>query len=237
MNATKTIGFVTMVVAVLAAAIIPLSSSDATHIGGEGHGTNELTGLKIDATYSYDKYSILWITLSEKPIDKVRIYLISGHDESQDVEMLPNAKSFNVFLKPLSEGTYRLGVQLQSTGLTLVECDLIIGQTCTVSFSAGAGEGTMNPSEVGVGTSYTLPQSTFDAPSGYHFKDWIFNNQHYSVGQKVTVNGDMEFLAYYEEGPASEGDDMTMVIIAAIVVVVLLLIIIFILMRRRRPTQ
>ena len=69
----------------------------------------------------------------------------------------------------------------------------------TVTFNANGGTGTMDPATVEAGGSYTLPECGFTAPEGKQFKAWNVNGEELAAGDTITVNGDVEITAVWEE--------------------------------------
>ena len=79
-------------------------------------------------------------------------------------------------------------------------------ETCTVTFDAGGGTGSMTPVTVEKGAEYTLPANGFTAPSGKVFDKWDKG----TVGTKVTVNTDVTVTAQWknkETEPVDPGYD------------------------------
>ena len=69
------------------------------------------------------------------------------------------------------------------------------GMTCTVSFDANGGTGTMAPVTVEKGTEYTLPANGFTAPGGKVFDKWDKG----AAGTKITVNEDVTVTAQWKD--------------------------------------
>ena len=69
------------------------------------------------------------------------------------------------------------------------------GMTCTVSFDANGGTGTMAPATVEKGAEYTLPANGFAAPDGKVFDKWDKG----TVGTKITVNEDVTVTAQWKD--------------------------------------
>ena len=70
-----------------------------------------------------------------------------------------------------------------------------VPETCTVTFDAGGGTGSMTPVTVEKGAEYTLPANGFTAPSGKVFDKWDKG----TVGTKVTVNTDVTVTAQWKD--------------------------------------
>lgn len=75
------------------------------------------------------------------------------------------------------------------------------GMTCTVSFDANGGTGTMAPVTVEKGTEYTLPANGFTAPGGKVFDKWDKG----AVGTKITVNEDVTIKAQWKDKEPEPG--------------------------------
>jgi len=203
--------------------------TEGAHIGREGHGDG------IDAIYSYDENSYLRIYLASKPIDRIDVVLISGHDTTQTVENVLVDRFVMVELRPLQVGTYLPQIQIHSTHQVHAECDLYIGDACTVRFLPGEGAGEMSPMEVLVGTQIELPASSFESPEGKVFDCWRSSDSSYTQGEKITLTTDMELTAVFKE--RSAGSDDTVLYASIAVVAVLALLIIFIFIRNRRSFE
>ena len=201
---------------VRAGALICAPSADASHTGGEGHSEG------IDVIYPYIEASVAKISLSDKPIDRIDVLLISGHDSPQKVENILVGKEFYVEIRPLIRGTYDLRVQLHSTSQLLAECDLVVGESCTVLLLPGEGTGTECRSEVMSGSLYTVPECTFEAPEGLVFSGWSSDGTVHAAGDQVTVVSDMEFTATYSPDSVPDGqsgmDPGMLVLIASVAV-------------------
>ena len=73
----------------------------------------------------------------------------------------------------------------------------------TITFDANGGTGTMSPVQVNSGSSYTLPSSTFTAPSGKAFKAWQIGTTEYNAGASITVTSDLTLKALWKDKPAA----------------------------------
>lgn len=73
-------------------------------------------------------------------------------------------------------------------------------ETYTVSFDANGGDIAMDSIE-GIRGEYTLPECDFEPPVGYKFKAWKVGNTEYAVGDTITVTGNTEVIAVWEENP------------------------------------
>ena len=77
-----------------------------------------------------------------------------------------------------------------------------VPETCTVSFGANGGTGTMDSVTVKKGTEYTLPDNGFTAPANQDFDKWDLG----APGAKIIVNSDTVVQARWKgrEAPADE---------------------------------
>ena len=73
-------------------------------------------------------------------------------------------------------------------------------ETCTISFDANGGSGTMKEVVVNKGDAYTLPKCEFTAPSGKEFDKWDKG----SPDAEITVNENMTIKALWKDKPASQ---------------------------------
>lgn len=72
----------------------------------------------------------------------------------------------------------------------------------TVSFIHGSdSSGTMRPVQVTSGSVYTFPACTFTPPSGKVFQGWLLSGKVYHQGETVTVTGNMQLYAEWQENP------------------------------------
>ncbi len=67
----------------------------------------------------------------------------------------------------------------------------------TVFFNSAEGSGTMEPEIVSAGSSYTLPECTFNAPEGFNFKAWSINGVEYPVNATVEITGNTTVKAVW----------------------------------------
>ncbi len=71
----------------------------------------------------------------------------------------------------------------------------------TVTFNRGTGSGTMSPEQVTSGSVYTFPECTFTPPSGKVFRGWLFSGKVYHAGETITVSGNMQLYAEWQDNP------------------------------------
>jgi predicted secreted protein len=71
--------------------------------------------------------------------------------------------------------------------------------SCTVSYNANGGTGTMASQTVNGGESILLPVCTFNAPTGKCFKAWSINGVEYDLGDSVTVVDNLIVYAVWKE--------------------------------------
>ena len=77
--------------------------------------------------------------------------------------------------------------------------------TCTISFSAGDGGGTMESVIVNINDEYTLPECGFNVPEGKKFAGWLIGDdtEPKGAGYKITVTEDITLTAKWEDMPAT----------------------------------
>ena len=79
---------------------------------------------------------------------------------------------------------------------------LWVDRMYTVSFIHGSdSSGTMSPVQVTSGSVYTFPACTFTPPSGKVFRGWLLSGKVYHQGETVTVTGNMQLYAEWQENP------------------------------------
>ena len=100
------------------------------------------------------------------------------------------------------DGTYTFTMPSQDV---TVSAD--ITATFAVTFSANGGKGSMETVYKKNGTHLVLPECGFTAPNGKYFSGWKIGDKDYSVGDKITVNGDIKVSAVWAEcTDISEGE-------------------------------
>ena len=70
-----------------------------------------------------------------------------------------------------------------------------------VAFDKNGGDGTMNSVPVIENNTYTLPNCTFTAPTGYEFKCWSVNEVEKAVGEQITITANTTVKAIWKELP------------------------------------
>ena len=75
---------------------------------------------------------------------------------------------------------------------------LPVANSYTVTFDANGGSGNMAPVN-NVSGSYTLPDCTFTAPSGKHFKAWDVGGNEKAVGATISVTENTTVTAVWED--------------------------------------
>ena len=73
-----------------------------------------------------------------------------------------------------------------------------------VTFNNNEGTGDMPEQKVKKGTDFELPANGFIAPKGKIFKAWLVDGQEKEVGEKITVNGDIEVKAIWKNKPVEK---------------------------------
>ncbi len=82
--------------------------------------------------------------------------------------------------------------------------------TCTISFDANGGSGTMAAVTVEKGSTYQLPANGFTAPEGKKFKGWAYSAKDVSViNSSIRVVDSFTLYAIWEDDSSSGGDTPT----------------------------
>jgi hypothetical protein len=93
---------------------------------------------------------------------------------------------------------YSPGDQLIST----MNIELIVQwatEYYTISFDANGGTGTMESKPSLKGSRYVLPLSDFTPPASSYLAGWTVGEMDYSVGETITIDGDTEIKARWEQ--------------------------------------
>ena len=69
----------------------------------------------------------------------------------------------------------------------------------SLSFKAGEGSGSMESKKIAKGSTYELPKCTFTAPDNKEFKSWSVDDKEKSVGEEITIDGNIEITALWKE--------------------------------------
>lgn len=100
---------------------------------------------------------------------------------------------------------WKIGEEIKDPGVEItIDKETLITATwkdimVSVSFNPGDGKGSMDPAEVVKGSTYNLPNCTFEAPENKEFKSWSVNNEEKAVGETITVNEDTEVTATWKD--------------------------------------
>jgi len=73
-----------------------------------------------------------------------------------------------------------------------------------VAFDKNGGDGTMNSVPVIENNTYTLPNCTFTAPTGYEFKCWSVNEVEKAVGEPITITANTTVKAIWKALPTPQ---------------------------------
>ena len=68
----------------------------------------------------------------------------------------------------------------------------------TITYQANGADGEMTAVRAYTGDTFTFPECKFTAPTGHYFNKWLYNGNYYSVGDTLTVSGDMTVIAQWE---------------------------------------
>lgn len=100
---------------------------------------------------------------------------------------------------------WKIGEEIKDPGVEItIDKETLITATwkdimVSVSFNPGDGKGSMDPAEVVKGSTYNLPNCTFEAPANKEFKAWSVDNEEKAVGETITVNEDTEVTATWKD--------------------------------------
>ena len=69
----------------------------------------------------------------------------------------------------------------------------------TISFDSNGGSGNIQSVEKKINEEYTLPKSTFTAPTGKEFKCWMINDVEKEIGAKITITSNITIKAVWKD--------------------------------------
>ena len=131
---------------------------------------------------------------------------VTGSDESA-----PSAEADGVVVEPASEDpdaeepsdqTDDDSVNEVAAGSSSSQPMMAEGEGYTITFDANGGTGSMENVTVtdaeGDGENYTLPKSSFTAPSGKQFDCWKAGDKTYAPGSVIAVTGDITVYAQWK---------------------------------------
>ncbi|MDY2987262.1 MAG: InlB B-repeat-containing protein [Peptoniphilus sp.] len=176
---------------------------------GEGTGVENLTpsayairNIVFNALYNaLDKMEETKSKLKEESLRKTKENLRKGRRE--DKETTPKhttSGSSNVWFGwwgSSSESSSSSGGS-SSSGSTPSK-PVTPAKEFTVSFNVNGGSGSMASVKVEKGKEYTLPANTFKPADGKEFKAWEVDGTEKQVGDKISINKDIEVKALWKE--------------------------------------
>ena len=135
---------------------------------------------------------------------EMQLVYSSNYTLPENKFIAPKNKVFKCWL--VNSNEYAPNQTIALTGDTVVTA--VWENTYTISFNANGGDGEMFSIFINANT-YTLPQCVFTAPNGKQFKGWSTSIDGEIVGNSVTINGNVEFFAIWEdvESDTPNGDN------------------------------
>ncbi len=127
-------------------------------------------------------------------------HILFNVSQEDTISVLKN-KIFNAKAIPVGKQTLMFAGRTLEDDKTFYDCGVQIDSTIhlivkrTVTFDANGGTETMDSVAAPENESYTLPECTFTAPDGYHFKAWSVDGTEYAEGESFTVTGDTTVTA------------------------------------------
>ena len=159
------------------------------------------------------------VSFAENADSKIRVFLqADDSDITDDVKANGLAENTKVYVKlQLTPNSGKMidkaKTRVRVNGITLSTTDVeaLAGSAAVkipfttpayrVHFSSGKGSGSMATDYAFSADMYTMPQSTFTAPSGKEFDKWQVKDAAitYAAGQKVQLTGSINLIALYKD--------------------------------------
>lgn len=108
----------------------------------------------------------------------------------------PKGKKFKAW--KIGDTEYAEGAEITVKEDTTVEA-VWVDDTVDITFDANGGTGSMDKQTVEKGSTFKLPDNGFTAPENKKFKGWKIGETEYKVGDEITVNGNTEVQAVWED--------------------------------------
>ena len=194
---------------------LPQQSRDFYVISSEGF--NKATADGQNVHFTSEEYRRFGKRYAEKMIE-VEEYTITVSDDGNGTATSSydwGVKGKEIYLKASPNEGYKFKEwQVISGGVNIVDDKFTVGienveikaifekirpETCTVSFDASGGTGTMNKVVIDKGSDYILPSCTFVAPSGKEFDKWDIGN----VGTCIKITSDITIKAVWKDKAAT----------------------------------
>ena len=152
---------------------------------------------KLTATFTKDSYVFV-------KTNNDNWYMTNNYDESATSATLYNTKADfeganKLFVPAGVEANFTIQVNPSDDTITLGYTIT----TCSVSFAANGGSGSMTGATVNKYAQYELPASGFTAPEGKRFKAWKVGDSEYAADDAITVTADTTVTAVWEDVPAA----------------------------------
>ena len=107
----------------------------------------------------------------------------------------PSGKVFSHWL--IGNTIFYEGETVNITGNTIIKAVWV--DSATVTFDANGGSGTMSAATIIKGSEYTLPECTFEPPSGKIFAGWNIGGNTYQPGDIVTISANTTVTAVWAD--------------------------------------
>lgn len=137
-----------------------------------------------------DSKQSISVTLNNNVVASSKAYMPNGY-ETEKIKLNEG------------ENTFKITVTSQDGTNTSVYT-LIVNKgnvKYKVSLVPGEGKGENIVKDFAKGSTYTLPDCTFEAPENKEFKAWSVNNEEKAVGDEITINEDIEVTATWRDNP------------------------------------
>ena len=205
--------------------ILPIKSKNFHVVSSEGF--TEVLNDGQNVHFTSEEYREFGKRYAEKMLE-VEEYTITVSDDGNGTATSSydcGVKGKEIYLKASPNEGYKFKEwQVISGGVNIIDDKFTVGienveikaifekirpETCTVSFDANGGIGTMNKVVIDKGSDYILPPCTFVAPSGKEFDKWDLGN----VGTSIKITSDITLKPVWKDKaatpptPAQESED------------------------------
>lgn len=176
------------------------------------------TSLIVTATSNQDngKSGTATVTVTEAPVTKYTLTVNNGtggdeYAENAEITIVadtaPEDKEFDKWTSDVDgvladENSASTTVTMPGEDVTVTATykdKSVTPATYTISFAPGEGSGTMSNEAATEGVAFTLPDSSFTAPSDKVFKAWSIDGTEYAPGVKYTFTADTTVTALWRD--------------------------------------
>ena len=198
------------------------NNSDDTKIDDVGKLTvaadETATSLTVTATSNQDssKKGTATVTVTEAPVTKYTLTVKNGtggdeYAENAEITIVadtaPEGKEFDKWTSTVDgvladENSASTTVTMPANDVTVTATykdKSVTPATYTISFAPGDGSGTMSDETATEGVAFTLPESSFTAPSGKVFKAWDIDGTEYTPGYSYTFTSNTTVTALWRD--------------------------------------